>query len=98
MSESFVEHRYYSFAPQVTAKCCQRVLETGVDLSRIPGRDGDVASPTPPTQILQPDHRTEPQTQHGRPLGAWPLPGLKFLASNKLFRVLEGVLHLPRKM
>jgi len=38
MSESFAEHRYYSLAPQVTAKTRQRILEAGMSLLGYQGR------------------------------------------------------------
>jgi len=44
MSESFAEHRYYSLAKQVTPKTRQRILETGTNLLRIPGRDVNLAA------------------------------------------------------
>jgi len=95
MSESFAEHRYYSLAPQVTPKTGQRILEAGMNLLRIPGRDADLAGAALLAQIPQPHHRTEPQAQHRRTLRPLTFRGLRFLSPDELLCVFEGVLDTP---
>src|SRR4030042_171824 len=95
MSESFSEHRYYSLTPQATPKTGQSILEAGTFLLRIPGGSRDPVLPALGAQVPQPHDRTQPQTQHRRPLGPLSLPRLRLLASHELFGVLEGVLDTP---
>ena len=89
------EHTFYSFSPKLPAKAAYGISEARSTFQRIPRMNHEVSLARLLSQIPQPNHRVQPQTQARGTFGALALEGLRLLAAEILFGVFERILDRP---